>query len=90
MTRGIRCARRGRGGTRNECREEEWGSVLQLAKKLSVRGAEGVERGGRQPNEKLPPPSLSATPLQSVMGRHVDTSARLFVVNVVDARGLIV
>lgn len=64
--------------------------MLQLAKKLSARGARGERErrvgGERRPNEKLAPPSLSATPLQSVMGRHVDTSTRLFVVNVVDAR----
>lgn len=37
------------------------------------------EGGGkeRRPNEKLLPPSLSTTPLQSVMERHVDTSARV-------------
>lgn len=39
------------------------------------------EEGGkeRRPNEKLLPPSLSTTPLQSVMGRHVDTSASVHV-----------
>lgn len=37
------------------------------------------EGGGkeRRPNEKLLPPSLSTTLLQSVMERHVDTSARV-------------